>query len=222
MSDDVWDGAEPVVMLAEMKTCNGTTVAGGAVAHSRRCPFHGDTWDGLRAEVAALTAERDRLQKELEHWYRAEIARAGRISEAYTRGAVVIGPDGSYEDPLVTRMRADRDTLAAQLARAETVISGPLSTLTLDAVQAEAIRARAKHGERTVLNREMPAGEKVAILGEEFGEVCRALTYDQDRTKLVGELIQVASVSLLWVESIEGQATPATTEREGAGDGDPA
>ena len=152
------------------------------------------------AEVAALTAERDRLEKSLDD-----------ALEHLTD-----------EQELLSATAAERDTLAAQLARAETVISGPLSTLTLDAVQAEAIRARAKHGERTVLNREMPAGEKVAILGEEFGEVCRALTYDQDRTKLVGELIQVASVSLLWVESIEGQATPATTQREGAGDGDPA
>jgi len=160
--------------------------------------------DGLiaarNAEVAALTAERDRLREEAAN---IEVA-----TKSLLRG---------YSEVI-----DERDALAAQLARAETVISGPLSTLTLDAVQAEAIRARAKHGERTVLNREMPAGEKVAILGEEFGEVCRALTYDQDRTKLVGELIQVASVSLLWVESIEGQATPATTQREGAGDGDPA
>ena len=156
------------------------------------------------AEVAALTAERDRLREEL-----AAVAEQSAAANPYWR----IRSE---------RAEAERDTLVAQLAQAETVISGPLSTLTLDAVQAEAIRARAKHGERTVLNREMPAGEKVAILGEEFGEVCRALTYDQDRTKLVGELIQVASVSLLWVESIEGQATPATTQREGAGDGDPA
>jgi len=166
----------------------------------------------LYAEVAALTAERDRLAQDY-------------VRLMTERDRLRVQVHEEQREHLITL--AARDTLAAQLARAETVISGPLSTLTLDAVQAEAIRARAKHGERTVLNREMPAGEKVAILGEkvailgeEFGEVCRALTYDQDRTKLVGELIQVASVSLLWVESIEGQATPATTEREGAGDGD--
>lgn len=82
----------------------------------------------------------------------------------------------------------------------------PLSPLTLDAVQAEALRADLKHGEKSLLNPDMPVAEKLAALGEEFGEVCRALTYDEggDKTQLVKELIQTASVCLSWVESLEG------------------
>ena len=35
-----WFG-EPFVMVGEMRTCNGTTVAGGAVIHERDCPACG-------------------------------------------------------------------------------------------------------------------------------------------------------------------------------------
>lgn len=81
----------------------------------------------------------------------------------------------------------------------------PLSPLTLDAVQAEALRAHLKHGPKSLLNPDMPPIEKLAALVEEVGEVGRALTYDQDHSEgLVKELIQVASVALTWVESIEG------------------
>lgn len=82
-----------------------------------------------------------------------------------------------------------------------------LSPLTLDAVQAESLRAHLKHGDKSLLNPDMSMVEKLAALVEEVGEVARALTYDArtDQDHLVKELIQVASVALTWVESIEGK-----------------
>lgn len=82
-----------------------------------------------------------------------------------------------------------------------------LSPLTLDAVQAEAIRAHLKHGAESLLSPSASDTKKLAALVEEVGEVGRALTYDHDRSNLVMELIQVASVALSWVESIEGRGT---------------
>lgn len=81
----------------------------------------------------------------------------------------------------------------------------PLSALTLDSVQAESLRAHLKHGDKSLLNPNMPNVEKLAALMEECGEVARELTYDHDgdTTKLVTELIHVASVALTWVESLE-------------------
>jgi hypothetical protein len=83
-----------------------------------------------------------------------------------------------------------------------------LSPLTLDAVQAEALRAHLKHKDKggSLLDPAMPDLRKLAALVEECGEVGRALTYDGDRGRdhLVKELIQVASVALTWVEALEG------------------
>lgn len=39
---DLWDDAEPVVILGGARMCNGTVIAGGAVVHSQRCPMHGE------------------------------------------------------------------------------------------------------------------------------------------------------------------------------------
>jgi hypothetical protein len=83
-----------------------------------------------------------------------------------------------------------------------------LSEITLAAVQAEAIRAHLKDREYggSILDPAMPALRKLAALGEEYGEVCKELTYGQAKSKmqLVTELIQVASVALTWVQSLEG------------------
>jgi hypothetical protein len=79
-----------------------------------------------------------------------------------------------------------------------------LSGLTLDAIAAEYIRAHVKHGGHTPKSQHMSDGERLAILGEEFGEVCRALTYDNGNPdKLVAELIQVAAMAAAWVEYAE-------------------
>lgn len=82
----------------------------------------------------------------------------------------------------------------------------PLSPLTLDAVQAEAIRAHLKHGDNSLLNPNLHWSLKLSSLMEEVGEVAHELTYDVEDNKndLVKELLQVASVALCWVESLEG------------------
>lgn len=81
-----------------------------------------------------------------------------------------------------------------------------LSEITLSAIQAEATRARLKHGEHSMLGEKYSSGERLAILVEEVGEVAHELTYDQsgDRDKLVRELIQVAAMAASWVEFLEG------------------
>lgn len=88
-----------------------------------------------------------------------------------------------------------------------TTIHLPLSPLTLDAVQAEALRAHLKHGPNSLLSPTATPAQKLAALVEEVGEVGRAMTYDGDEgpAHLVKELIQVASVALSWVESLEGR-----------------
>lgn len=83
----------------------------------------------------------------------------------------------------------------------------PISNLTMSAVLASSMGAISKHGrDRTTLSSEMDPRDKLSILMEECGEVAHCLTYDSgaDRNELVKELLQVASVALLWVESIEG------------------
>lgn len=90
-----------------------------------------------------------------------------------------------------------------------------LSELTLSAVSAEAIRAHIKHRDRggSILDPTMSTEKKLAALGEELGEVCRALTYDGDqgRDHLVKELIQLASVALTWVQCLEGSKETSGT-----------
>jgi NTP pyrophosphatase (non-canonical NTP hydrolase) len=55
----------------------------------------------------------------------------------------------------------------------------------------------------------MPADRPMwlAILGEEFGEVCNALTYD-GRTNLRAELIDVLAVASAWVAALDSEAAP--------------
>jgi hypothetical protein len=46
-----------------------------------------------------------------------------------------------------------------------------------------------------------PEWVKLAVLGEEFGEVARAM-HDQDRDLLARELEQVAAVAVAWREAL--------------------
>lgn len=84
-------------------------------------------------------------------------------------------------------------------------VFGVLSPLTLVRVQAEAMRAHLKHGDRSLLNPDMDQMLKLAALMEEVGEVAHEMTYDvvPERDRLVRELLQVASVAPSWVESLE-------------------
>ena len=76
-----------------------------------------------------------------------------------------------------------------------------LSRLTLDAVEAEYVRAHCKHSGHTPKSHHMSDGERLAILVEEVGEVARAITYDNgDIDNLVHELTQVTAMGAAWLE----------------------
>lgn len=76
-----------------------------------------------------------------------------------------------------------------------------LSSLTLNAVNAEYTRAHVKHTGWTPNNDRMSDGERLAILMEEVGEVARAITYDNSNDEnLVSELIQVSAMAAAWAE----------------------
>src|SRR5689334_5493368 len=45
---------------------------------------------------------------------------------------------------------------------------------------------------------------KLAVLGEEFGEVCRAIGEHEPRARLREELVQVAAVAVAWIEALDG------------------
>ena len=54
------------------------------------------------------------------------------------------------------------------------------------------------------LHPHFPESLRTAILGEEFGEVCKAYL-ESDNTSLREELIQVAAVAVRWIEAIEAK-----------------
>ena len=67
---------------------------------------------------------------------------------------------------------------------------------------AEIARARVKHGrQQTPQNTAMSTGEKLRILVEEVGEVARSLTHVEPRDT-ADELLQVATMALLWYDSL--------------------
>lgn len=68
----------------------------------------------------------------------------------------------------------------------------------------------------------MPDGARVAVLGEEFGEVCRAVlesgtagTTSQDvhGKALRAELVQVAAVAIAWIEGLDREAEAEASRR---------
>lgn len=69
-------------------------------------------------------------------------------------------------------------------------------------------RAHEKHkGSEFGSMEQMPADRSswLAILGEEFGEVCNTLTYDSEGD-LRAELIDVISVASAWVDALDRDA----------------
>lgn len=66
-------------------------------------------------------------------------------------------------------------------------------------------RAVTKHGvDKTPLNKNMSHEEKLVILAEEFGEVARAMTYDEgDPDNLKQELIQLGTMAFMFALSLE-------------------
>ena len=55
-----------------------------------------------------------------------------------------------------------------------------------------------------MINPELPDAARLPILGEEFGEVCRGLTYDNDEglDHLREELEQLAAMAVSWATVI--------------------
>lgn len=78
----------------------------------------------------------------------------------------------------------------------------------IDWYWAERGRAIKKHGFiNTPENPEMFPEAKLVILAEEFGEVARAMTYDEGNVDdLKKELIQLGTMAFMWAMSMEGPA----------------
>lgn len=70
----------------------------------------------------------------------------------------------------------------------------------LEAVRTEIVRAHELHGENAMIAPQVTDEERLPILGEEFGEVCRGLTYDNNEgaAHLVEELEQLAAMAISW------------------------
>lgn len=65
-------------------------------------------------------------------------------------------------------------------------------------------RAEVKHGQNAMTSLKLDVGRRLGILGEEFGEVCRATTYDNgDYDNLRKELIQTAAMAIAWVAAMD-------------------
>jgi hypothetical protein len=94
------------------------------------------------------------------------------------------------------------------IRRTPVITSQPISPLTLTSINAAAISAIAKHGPHAPINPTMSDPERLAILVEEVGEVAHALTHDADSAQLEGELIQVAAVAAMWIESKSADTNP--------------
>lgn len=77
----------------------------------------------------------------------------------------------------------------------------------LDDIEDEVVHAWRKHGVHAMINPELPITERLAILGEEFGEVCKALTYDsgEGKVELKNELIQLAAMAASWASVLRDE-----------------
>jgi len=79
----------------------------------------------------------------------------------------------------------------------------------LYSVKCERIRQEElkKHGEFefTCADAAMPLATKLAVLVEEVGEVARALCDDESVDRLRDELVQVAAVSVAWIQALDKQ-----------------
>jgi len=86
-----------------------------------------------------------------------------------------------------------------------------------DHIDTERERQVAKHGDQAISSPLIDDGTRLIILGEEFGEVCRAMTYDNgSRENLIEELLQTAAVCIGWLESIEPPTVVSLTFDFGA------
>lgn len=85
-----------------------------------------------------------------------------------------------------------------------------ISPQVIGEIMHEIIWSQEKHGRNAMISLFLPGGtlRRLAILGEEFGEVCKALTYDGQNggtptiADLFHELKQTAAMSASWMQVI--------------------
>jgi len=81
-----------------------------------------------------------------------------------------------------------------------------LSANILNEIEDEVLRSWMKHGDHAMINPVLPLVERLGILGEEFGEVCKATTYDQgNRAELKKELIQLSAMAASWANCLDDE-----------------
>lgn len=79
-----------------------------------------------------------------------------------------------------------------------------LSVGILDDIEDEVLRSWQKHGDQAMITPGLSTAKRLAILGEEFGEVCKVLTYDsgEGEVELKKELIQLATMAACWAHNL--------------------
>jgi hypothetical protein len=92
-----------------------------------------------------------------------------------------------------------------------------LTELTLKALQDESLRAHGKHtreGGKSMLDTALDTDLRLAAIGEELGEVCRAyIEYPyHGQAPLVIELIQLANTAASWAQSLTAPGAVMLTD----------
>jgi hypothetical protein len=70
-------------------------------------------------------------------------------------------------------------------------------------IQAQREANHIRWGDKSIENRPPDYEGWLPTLGEEFGEICRALCLEGERTRLRSELIDLVAVGLMWLDSID-------------------
>jgi len=91
--------------------------------------------------------------------------------------------------------QSDRPCLPHRLAKR---LAGPIAE-----IAAQRARNHERWGTKSIEDRPPEYVGWLPTLGEEYGEVCRALTLEGDTGALRAELIDVAATALMWVDSID-------------------
>lgn len=113
--------------------------------------------------------------------------------------------DAHYSDALGSDHEAG--VLAAITAAAAAYAKSKGCDDPWDAMRKEYEHAKAKHGDHTFDNPDMPFDQKYMALAEEVGEVAAAQTYDNaadtgHQAHLIEEIIQVGGLAAAWIAGI--------------------
>lgn len=106
----------------------------------------------------------------------------------------------------------DLDPLRAVAATVVDAVLPPttpehLSSLPITEALEQRERNHAKWGDKSIENRPSDYVGWLPTLGEEFGEVCRALTLEEgDPLRLRAELLDLLAVAWMWIDSIDADA----------------